>query len=183
MVVVVGAALRTNPPTPPHPKSSPDRLRRSMRCMHAECCLPARPKQAQGSHPPRWHPQHRHSTRKKGRMLWVDRYRPKTLATLDYHEDLTARLQALVSPGCMCVIVIGGVEWDKPTHPPRPHARRQTKQTNTGAGWGDPAPAVLRPAGRREEDAHHGAPPRDLRRGRGEGGWVGGRVGDWGWLG
>ena len=30
-------------------------------------------------------------------MLWVDRYRPKTLATLDYHEDLTARLQALVS--------------------------------------------------------------------------------------
>ena len=30
-------------------------------------------------------------------MLWVDKHRPTSLAKMDYHEDLTARLQALVS--------------------------------------------------------------------------------------
>ena len=29
-------------------------------------------------------------------MLWVDKHRPTSLAKLDYHEDLTERLKALV---------------------------------------------------------------------------------------
>jgi replication factor C subunit 3/5 len=32
-------------------------------------------------------------------MLWVDKHRPTTLAKLDYHEDLTQRLQALSKDG------------------------------------------------------------------------------------
>lgn len=67
-------------------------------------------------------------------MLWVDRYRPKTLATLDYHEDLTARLQALVSPGCMCVCDSNRRSRVGQANPPPTPAAKQNKQTQAQDG-------------------------------------------------
>lgn len=34
--------------------------------------------------------------------LWVDKYRPRTLDSIDYHEDVSKRLKALV---CVSLIL------------------------------------------------------------------------------
>ncbi|CAE8707371.1 unnamed protein product, partial [Polarella glacialis] len=41
-------------------------------------------------------------------MLWVDKHRPKTLAEMDYHKDLSARLQRIAVSGEMPHMLICG---------------------------------------------------------------------------
>ena len=41
-------------------------------------------------------------------MLWVDKYRPHTLAKLDYHDDLTMRLSDLAKDGDLPHLLVYG---------------------------------------------------------------------------
>lgn len=48
---------------------------------------------------------------KEGMSLWVDKYRPNTLAKLDYHKDQAAQLKNLVSAMLSCHRHIIGCYW------------------------------------------------------------------------
>lgn len=68
--------------------------------------------------------------------LLVDKYRPRSLETLTYHEDLSERLRSLVSSkGCNL---------------------SYAEMRSIGAERRLPSPSRLRPLWRREKDPHRG---------------------------
>jgi replication factor C subunit 3/5 len=74
-------------------------------------------------------------------MLWVDKYRPLALSKLDFHDELTERLQGLAKDGDLPHLMVGKLSF--PSHFSAEHSVAQVYGP-TGAGKKTRITALLR---------------------------------------